>query len=115
MWAMMQKFRMWSMASGTRSLENRQLRHRRPLSGGRKVARSLGTVACALSLALGPSAGESAQAAPGAGPMSLRADHPRLLLDAARVGGLRQGLDTTHRFLWERYLRRDAHELKLEE
>jgi hypothetical protein len=29
--------------------------------------------------------------------------HPRLLLDAARVESLRPALETTHRFLWERY------------
>jgi acetyl esterase/lipase len=30
--------------------------------------------------------------------------HPRLLLDPSRVDELRSRLDTTHRFLWERYL-----------
>jgi acetyl esterase/lipase len=29
--------------------------------------------------------------------------HPRLLLDRGRVASLRERLDTTHRFLWERY------------
>ena len=41
---------------------------------------------------------------PTPGPKRLRAGHPRLLLDAARVAELRERLDTTHRFLWERYL-----------
>jgi hypothetical protein len=35
---------------------------------------------------------------------AVRAGHPRLLLDPARVAELRERLDTTHRFLWERYL-----------
>ena len=34
---------------------------------------------------------------------SLKDVHPRLLLDAARVQALRASLETTHRFLWERY------------
>jgi acetyl esterase/lipase len=40
----------------------------------------------------------------GAAAPAVRAGHPRLLLDAARVAELRERLDTTHRFLWERYL-----------
>jgi len=35
---------------------------------------------------------------------AVRDGHPRLLLDTARVAELREHLDTTHRFLWERYL-----------
>ncbi len=35
---------------------------------------------------------------------SLVGVHPRLLLDAKRVGSLRASLATTHAFLWERYL-----------
>ena len=71
------------------------LRHSRPLSEtGRTVARALGVVACAL-LACTVSAAEQQRIA---------TLHPRLLLDRARVAELRQRLDTTHRFLWERYL-----------
>lgn len=40
----------------------------------------------------------------GAALPAVRAGHPRLLLDPARVAELRAGLGTTHRFLWERYL-----------
>lgn len=40
----------------------------------------------------------------GATPIEALKDvHPRLLLDAARVQALRARLETTHRFLWERY------------
>jgi acetyl esterase/lipase len=40
----------------------------------------------------------------GARPPAVPAGHPRLLLDRARVAEVRDRLDTTHRFLWERYL-----------
>jgi acetyl esterase/lipase len=40
----------------------------------------------------------------GTAPMTVPAGHPRLLLDAARVAGLREQVGTTHRLLWERYL-----------
>jgi acetyl esterase/lipase len=40
----------------------------------------------------------------GAALPAVSSGHPRLLLDAARVAELRGRLDTTHRFLWERYL-----------
>jgi acetyl esterase/lipase len=39
----------------------------------------------------------------GAAPPTVRAGHPRLLLDPARVEQLRREVATTHRFLWERY------------
>jgi len=66
-------------------------------SSGRSDHMARNAVAALACLALGATVAGEDRAA-GVSPV-----HPRLLLDAARVESLRPALETTHRFLWERY------------